>query len=408
MPGPLDFDPGLPRLGLIDDNDAVCALLAPGAERDKLQRQDTKYEPGIRCVAAYRISTEPSRPPLLGAVVVTPERVDGFVATDDPALPWLAEALDGAAVAEAHRFPGEGSRRPTSCRATAVRYKPGVRCTVRYDLDGPVRARRHFAKLLAGDPSPAASVIDQLRLGLVAGTGAPLVPSVTVWPNLHMVVQAAAPMAREAHRIIGDRVAPLDDRRDLMHRVGAALAALQSVPLLPDAPVRSFADDLDELRGYLPGVRLVDAALGARFAHLVDLLARDDRPEKAAVTSHGAFRTDQLVVSGDELVLIDLDTLCRAEPARDIGNLLAYLDWKAIRSPADATAFTALEESFLKGYAGRVPLPLASRITAQRAACLVKIAGRRVRSLTVAEWRLLPTLLDAAGRRLGTPALEPR
>jgi aminoglycoside phosphotransferase (APT) family kinase protein len=112
---------------------------------------------------------------------------------------------------------------------------------------------------------------------------------------------------------------------------------------------------------------------------------------------HGAMRTDQFLIDGGSggLVLIDLDGVCLAEPARDLGNLLAYLDWKAIRRPADAAWVERAGAAFQAGYATGRSVP-ADRVAVYRAGSLLKIAGRRYRSLTVPEWPLVPALLDAA------------
>jgi hypothetical protein len=129
-------------------------------------------------------------------------------------------------------------------------------------------------------------------------------------------------------------------------------------------------------------------------------------PERMAA-GHGAMCTDQFLIDGEGggLVLIDLDGVCLAEPARDLGNLLAYLDWKAIRRPADAAWVERAGAAFLTGYATGRSVP-ADRVAVYRAGSLLKIAGRRYRSLTVPEWPLVPALLDAASTTV-TGGLSP-
>ena len=94
--------------------------------------------------------------------------------------------------------------------------------------------------------------------------------------------------------------------------------------------------------------------------------------------------------------MIDLDGFCWADPARDLGNFLAYLVWKAIRNPQQAAFIEAAQRLFLDGYRARRPLPDQPWLAIYQAASLLKIAGRRFRSLTVKEWPLVPRLLDAA------------
>jgi hypothetical protein len=60
----------------------------------------------------------------------------------------------------------------------------------------------------------------------------------------------------------------------------------------------------------------------------------------------------------------------------------------------------------LAGYAAVGPIA-DERVAAYRAASLLKIAGRRYRSLAVPEWPLVPALLDAAATLVGPGATRP-
>jgi hypothetical protein len=104
-------------------------------------------------------------------------------------------------------------------------------------------------------------------------------------------------------------------------------------------------------------------------------------------------------------VFIDLDSSCRAEPARDLGNLLAYLRWREIRQPAAATTVAAVRAAFLEGYAdeaGTAADP--DRVALHLAASSMKIAGRCLQKLAVDEWEQVPRLVEAALDGLGAPA----
>jgi len=95
-------------------------------------------------------------------------------------------------------------------------------------------------------------------------------------------------------------------------------------------------------------------------------------------------------------VIIDLDGLCWANPARDLGNFLAHLRWKAIREPHHAGFIGAAIPSFLEGYETVRDIPAERWRACYEAASLLKIAGRRFRKLTVSEWPLVPRLFDEA------------
>jgi len=109
------------------------------------------------------------------------------------------------------------------------------------------------------------------------------------------------------------------------------------------------------------------------------------------------MRTDQFILQGDRLAMIDLDSYCWANPARDLGNFLAYLCWKAIRQPEHAEFIERAGRAFLEGYLS-VQGDIDERwLSVYQAASLLKIAGRRFRSLTYREWPLIIHPIKLAG-----------
>src|SRR5262249_9971726 len=157
-----------------------------------------------------------------------------------------------------------------------------------------------------------------------------------------------------------------------------------------------MADDLDELREYIAPMSAVDPALAERYTAAIERIASASlQAEPAAAASHGAFRTDQFMIEDGELVMIDLDGFCWANPARDLGNFMAYLRWKAIRKPHDAAFIEHVGQVFLEGYGAGGRSIDAGWLAPYTADSLLKIAGRRYRSLTAKEWHLVPRLIDA-------------
>jgi hypothetical protein len=195
-------------------------------------------------------------------------------------------------------------------------------------------------------------------------------------------------------------------QRDAWFRgAGRALGALHSCRLRR-APRASRRADVEELHEHAGTVAAIDGAVARRYHDVLGLLrddiaasATDDDHEVAA--GHGAFRLDQLVVGRHGCELIDLDSLCEAPRGRDIGNLLAYLDWKALRRPDLALPVARARTLFAAGYADRRPPVDPGAVAVYRAAALLKIAGRRYRSLAVSEWPLVPALIERAASLLG-------
>ncbi|MGH8892499.1 MAG: hypothetical protein ACRDWY_04215, partial [Actinomycetes bacterium] len=147
----LDFDRGLLRLPAIDDDTMVARLLAPEIRQPQVRRQDTKYEPAVRCVAAYEVRPHgrSETSPVMGAVVVTPGEVIAFPIDRDPQLPGLAQALDGSTMADRLAAAVGSTGGSAGCRAHPVRYKPGVRCVIRFDVETAAGSSVLYGKLYA-------------------------------------------------------------------------------------------------------------------------------------------------------------------------------------------------------------------------------------------------------------------
>jgi aminoglycoside phosphotransferase (APT) family kinase protein len=278
---------------------------------------------------------------------------------------------------------------------------------IRYEADLSSGTTVLFGKLLARGYDRQVRLAAALLRAAEDVDGAPLIPPViSSWPDLGLVLQPVVSSGVELHGLVGSLTAPPTVRDTAFVKAGSTLAALHDCRL-PEAPGRSFGDDVQELRGYSAAVASADSATGGRYVEVVDAVeSSGGSAMEDPVTSHGAFRTDQLLISRDRLVMIDLDTVCRSEPARDVGNLFAYLDWKAIRRPELAAMLDSVRDTFLAGYARRRTLPAPSRVAAYRAASLAKIVGRRFRGLTLTEWPLVPSLLAAAERLASAPAME--
>lgn len=406
----LGFDPLLPDLPLVHDLAAVGRLFegrweAEGrpAQVRSAKLQDVKYQPGRRCVATYALGTEGAGGDwqTIGVVELTPDGPACRLYDDDPQLPAIREAADPARMAP--RFAGLLGGVVTSCDAAPVRYRPGVRCVFRYEVETRRTRQVVFGKLLGAGASELVATLEALHRASRERPAMPRVlPPVAYWPELGLVAQAEVAGRAElndlAFRAEGDAAA----REGWLRDAGARLAALHALTEVA-GPRRSMQDDLDELREYVAPVAAADEALARRYGAALERLAAQigGRDEPALVASHGAFRTDQFMIDGDQLVMIDLDGFCWANPARDVGNFGAYLRWKAVRQPHNTALIARAGELFVEGYRAAGGAVDAGWLAAYQADSLLKIAGRRYRSLTVKEWPLVPRLLEAAEALLG-------
>jgi hypothetical protein len=401
-------DPRLPTLADAFDRDDLSAEFGRlwGTSEDAAARLRvgarlyTRYTPEVGCVATYALSPGGggSGPASIGVVEVDPAGTRHRRFADDPSLPGLAIAADGEAMLDRLRDAFDPGTRVLVCAVSPVRYQPGARCVLRYTLRADGVAFSAFGKLFAEDVEHHAAILSALDHSGAERPEMPRIPGpLAVWPDLGLVVQPAV-SGDSLTSAAMDRSVPASVRGERMHAAGRGLGAFHTGVTAP-GPVRTWEDDLEELAAY----RSLFAHLTPDLATPTDDLARRLRelartlPEPPRTASHGAFRTDQVVVAADGgLAFVDLDGYCWADPARDLANVLSYLEWRAIREEAVAGLVDAATRALLDGYAALAPLPDDRWLRAYRAATMLKIAGRRLRRLAFDEWSALPELVNRA------------
>lgn len=329
-------------------------------------------------------------------VEATPAAVSRCSLPQDPALGGAAVVLDPVQVVPRleHLL-----RRPIlGCTATPVSYRPGSSCVVRCDIGVPAGRRSLFVKLLAGGWDhyvQSSRALSSRR----TETGAVVPALLGCWPDLGAVVTAGA-QGPTASRLLSDVCSPVRDRLRLAARLGRLLADIHRVVLGPGASARGrgVIDALDEVTAYLPAAWHADPPTALSLGWALERLGERPPVEDALVFGHGAFRPGQVVVDGERLVALDLDGAGPADPARDVGNALAYLQWQRIR--AGSTRAPDLVNAFLEGYAaagGRVD---PDSLGWWQALALLKISGRRYRSLDTSHWEAVPSLVATASQAL--------
>jgi phosphotransferase family enzyme len=419
MPASPALDPALPALPLAFDLASLSSRFEGLLERTRGQRVavrgcrriDTRYEPGVRCVAAYELTgNDPSGAKVrtFGVLDVDPSGATHRVFPDDPELPGLVWAASSHTMHErlaALSADVTGLPEVDACEITPVRYKPGQRCVLRYHLRSRGERSTLFGKLVAAGGDKLAATLAALHDSRERAPAIPRVPRpLFYWPDLELVIQSAV-TAPDLTASALDASAPAGVGFRWMRSAGSGLAALHRA-VTAGAPPRTLQDDALELQHYEALFSRLAPPLARRFDDAVTAIRRYAlaSAEPAPVASHGALRTDQFLVDDERgLVLMDLDGFCWATPARDIGNLLAYLDWRAIRRPEDAALIDGAGRAFLEGYGTIAPIPGSPWLAAFCGASMLKIAGRRFQSLSFEEWELVPKLLEAAWDKLPAP-----
>ena len=322
-------DPALGPVATALDGDAVAEIL--GVER--CVPRYAKYRPGRRLLVLYELDNgEPAH-----LTMLPPQRADRLWAR--VAASGLLERVPGGArrVADLggvlQRYPVD-VRLPglvkASVAAELVRYKPGRRAVLRYQLDG----RAVYGKLRADDAG--AGNLRLARRLLDGGIATP--PPLRYEAHMRMAVHGEAP----GTRLSDLRGAELER---WMEPVADALKRLHATPVA-GLPPHSASQEADELRA---AAATAAALLPHRRAD-IERLAEQLAPAATTTTPttiHGSFHDDQVLVGDAGVVLLDLDSAAIGDPLLDVGHFASYLS---------AAGQTTARARFLDAYGSDAPL----------------------------------------------------
>jgi aminoglycoside phosphotransferase (APT) family kinase protein len=398
------IDPVLPGVERLLDVQGIARLFTrnwPGRDRAPSVKgcslHHVRWTPGHECVASYWLHVEPAGrwgPRTIGVVAIEPGIEKMRLFDDDTYLRGVTALADPARMGTVlAQHLGE---RIEACSAMPVSYRPAERCTLRVELRTRSGPRVVYAKALAGDAATHLGASLRRLEGAAPETVTPsLVADVPEWK---MVVVADA---GERRITLDGGALTADDRRDLQ-RCGAVLARLHRTAGLQahHAPVTRV-----ELETSSAVVARALPAVAEGFAHAVDRVVGAIASRGTTVPSHGAFRLAHVRFEADRPLLIDLDSLCVAEPEHDLANLLAYVRWWGLRRDRGGDALAAVRVAVQHGYAragGTAIDP--SRLRVWEAASLLKIAARRCRRLAMDEWERVPDLIETAHTLLSAAA----
>src|SRR3989449_5547173 len=254
--------------------------------------------------------------------------LDPFGARADPRMPLLARALDPEEVERylrAHEVgPPDAAARLALRAIRTVRYKPGRRCLIEYDLevtrrDAPPEVVTLVAKARArGADTATFRLLQALRVrgfdetspdGVAVPEPVTVIPELGVW--LQRKVRGIAATAALAEP---GGVALARRRADAMHKLHYAGVAARRR--------HTMADELRILRR-CPGGPPAHQPEGARGRG--GPLSARPRVGSAAPPRplRGIQRDcypDHVLLDGERLYLLDFDLYCEGDPALDAGN----------------------------------------------------------------------------------------
>jgi hypothetical protein len=288
----------------------------------------------------------------------------------DPDLPGLPDASDPRRMRKVLQgYPalaGPALARLEDCAVAIAHYPRASRCVLRYSVAGTKGGNGGTWSAVAYGKTYADSGAERsLRvlqsLQSVAGNGnLPTLPMAlghvaALRLNLLGAVGGTPliPALVKAHLARGE---PIPDLERLVARAATVLGSLHGVPIA-GLPERSLNEDIAELQSRLQESRAMSPTAAAYFGMELDRLsqAAAGDPGDDPCFCHGDFTPSQLLVDGEGVAIIDLDNVCLADPALDLGQFLAYLRvavYKASRAGGVAASriADALASAFLDGY----------------------------------------------------------
>ena len=267
---------------------------------------------------------------------------------------------------------------------TPIRYRPGERHVLRYDVSVLGQAQRLYAKLYS-DPQDAVRafgvahrVVDWLAAndhGLQGNRPEAMSQEdgVIFYPHA-----SGIPLSGQLNR----------SRRWLaeqLRTIGRALATLHSGPETLQAGLKqnTFADEARVVKRASEHIQVLLPETYNRILAIVDEAADvySSLPQEKPTFTHSDFKSDHLLTTPHGLTLIDFDTCTLTDPALDLGKFLADLEWWFTRKGISGVEEAQAE--LLKGYAGEgePDQPLRERLARAKlfhVLILVKIVARRV------------------------------
>ena len=272
----------------------------------------------------------------------------------DARMPLLSRALDPAEVEPVlRRLAGWEGAAVRAIRA--VRYKPGRRCLIEYDVAQPSCG---LVTLVGKARARGAdhATFDLLRELRRRGFDDDSADRISVPEPIAVVPELGVTLQRKVEGVSATE--GLDGANGLA--VARRLAEAAHKLHVADVPARrehTVADELRILHERLDALAAQRPDLGG-VHRLGRLLAACDRladaipappPEPCGI--HRDFYPDQVLVAGERLYLLDFDLYSHGDPALDIGNCIGHITEQAVRTRGDPRALAdreaALEDGFV-------------------------------------------------------------
>lgn len=281
--------------------------------------------------------------------------IDTFGAAKDPKLPFLSRSLNPQ-VAERclseMLFPITDEECNLHLRSIkVVRYKPGRRCMVEYEVE--LRDSHNKNQIITLLGKTRAKGVDTATYDLCCSLwnagfhaespdGISIPQPIGIIPEMQMWFQRKVTGNLAINLLVGNR------GLELSRRIAEAANKLHKANL-PSQRRHTMTDELRILHDRLQYVTRLNPHWTERLKRLLDNCDHLGTAVQAYMTTgiHRDFYADQVLVDGDRLYLLDLDLYCEGEPGLDIGNFIGHITEYSLRKKGDEKALIDCEKALV-------------------------------------------------------------
>ncbi len=250
-----------------------------------------------------------------------------------------------------------------------LKYKPGRRCVLAYGLGlhnaraGAAPARQVIGKVFRDERGRRLHSLQQVLwqdgFGPYAGDQVHVPRSLGYAPEMRMQVQECAP------GVTLNEMATRGPVAGHVARCGEALAKLHHTPSSAafggEASLQPYRliDETGRLNTYADTIlawRPDQAARVLAVGRALALWAAGLPAPQALTVVHRDFYYSQVLFHHAQLTLIDFDLLALGDPAIDVANFTAHLDFLGLDKLGDMGALAAESQQFMESYARRAAM----------------------------------------------------
>lgn len=288
------------------------------------------------------------------------EIIDPFHVTDDPKMPFLLQALNPLEAQqqfEHHLHSLTSQAKQIELQAIRViRHKPKRRCLIEYDITvKQINGSNQTITLIGKARSRG---LDRRNYSLVKSLwqqnfGTNSKDNIYVPEPMGMIEPWNMWFQRKVPGIIATKLLVEPGGITLVRRIAQAVHKLHQAGI-PSHRSHTIADELQILHDR---IGIVTQMFPERQKTLEKILDACDRlgasiPEVKPQGIHRDFYSDQIIVDGNRLYLLDMDLYCQGDPSLDIGNFIGHITEQSLRTLGKpdilADLEAALTEEFLR------------------------------------------------------------